>query len=131
MSADEHLSEQLRLFVPAKELRSYRTGYADASLFGSTEEFWDTKLSEAIAGGLVASVAAKGVQEPVNVWLDHGDRPAIANGGHRVAAAAHVNPESLVPVRYYDASTGSYFHATWDQQTGNGTGRVREKKPDD
>lgn len=128
MSADEHLSEQLRMFVPAGELRAYRPGYADAGLFDGTKEFWDTKLSEAVAGGLAASVAAKGVQEPVNVWHDRLGK-ALANGGHRVAVAAHLNPESLVPVRHYDESTGTYFHATWDRQTGDGTGRVREEDP--
>lgn len=137
MAAHHHLSGQLAMFLPAKELVSYNPNPWDYSSnpqhAGEEDSLWSEKLDESEALGYTESVAKAGVRSPVNIY--HGpapkvlpttdlSKPHIANGHHRIISAHEHDPESLVPVRHYDEGSRSrahpardpYMHATWDEQ---------------
>jgi hypothetical protein len=136
MAAHHHLSGQLAMFIPAKELISYNPNPGDETMQGHTggrEDFWNEKAEESEEYGYLRSVRSEGVRSPVNVYhgpapqvlptTDH-TKPHIANGHHRVSSAYEADPESLVPVRHYDDSLQphqrvgrpAFIHATWDGQ---------------
>lgn len=116
MAASDALrSEQLAMFIPAKDLitasplpgdRQYtRESRIDSSRpleLETDQQFWDRKLEESKIGwgGLHESIAEHGVQTPVRViWNE--DEPTIGDGHHRTAAAKDVDEDMLVPVMHY------------------------------
>lgn len=129
MSQGHNLSGQLRMFIPAGELKSTASPHpGDYLEVYDTEgdewwperkgELWDRKLVEsrmsAATGGprkpfkkgLYKSIEEGGVKEPIR--LAHGvageDSPVVAQGHHRIAAAADIDPNMLIPVEHYEAS---------------------------
>jgi hypothetical protein len=129
MAAGRHINpNQLRMFIPAGELKGYEASpfdrmHPDTLEVRSEKETWNEKLDEATTSGLVKSVRDEGVKKPVAVYHssegegvvtdldDHGKEvfhkfgpQVIAGGHHRVAAAEFLNPDQLVPVKHYDRS---------------------------
>ena len=85
--------------------------------FGSREEMWKAKLSESerpnyVKHGdgwdpddyrsLVDDIKSDGIKQPITVWNDH-DGMTLLNGHHRVAAAASISPDYLLPVIHRSA----------------------------
>ena len=94
--------EQLKMFMPAQELRSMDSFEVHDS-GPSADSLWSSKQP---TPSLTESVRQTGVQEPVEVW--HGMRradsqpaPMLVDGHHRVQAALSSN--QLVPVRHSEA----------------------------
>jgi hypothetical protein len=128
MAANEHLNhEQLRMFVPAKELMTYTAGHTEGSnedylplsespgvyhkmlsesKSGSAHDTWDSKKKG--KDSLYDSIKKDGVKSPVElrVFKRQWSQPVgetvtqINNGNHRVVAANDINPDMEVPVRY-------------------------------
>ena len=115
MSASDNLSrpqwEQLPMFMFAGELKG-KANYSDDGLSQNAKlnsRVWDKKLKESKKGknSLYKSIESEGVKEPIEV-RHHLNKslfiPAnsyeIYNGHHRLAAAAAINPNMLVPVDY-------------------------------
>lgn len=106
-------------------------GYNDPGFFGTpgrredTEEMWDRKLDESQDNGLYDAIYDGGVKKPVHVY--HGEVsgttmpgvPVIAQGHHRVAAAADIDPRMEVPVRHFDPDYGEIRDATVAYNFGN------------
>jgi hypothetical protein len=93
---------------------SYHTGHT--STFEARQESWDAsrdrshqgKLDEYYSGGsLYDSVAKEGVQYPLHLGTEVGSsgKPQVAGGHHRLAAAAAINPEQLLPVVHHQGAT--------------------------
>lgn len=91
----------------------------DVARRSSSEETWAKKLEESRNIGpegetyasrnkpsLHESIKKAGVLSPVNIqaksMMEKGqEKPFVTGGHHRIAAAADVNPNMLVPVSYY------------------------------
>ena len=115
--------EQLPMFMKAGEIKSKITSSADPG-GGNMEYLWGYKLHEAKTGAirnarylptrarkgasLYDSIKAKGVQKPVELerrTSKSKTKPieySLGEGHHRVAAAADINPNMLIPVIHDD-----------------------------
>lgn len=121
MIAHEHLQgEQLRMFIPAKELINTAArdvyGGEDPPYEGQPMTLWEDddvrylKLEEAEHEGLMNEIRDSGVLAPVELAYQHAypddtttDKiPFIVNGHHRIAVAHDIDPEMLIPVQYVD-----------------------------
>lgn len=137
MAAQEHLN-QLQMFMPAGHIReNYPT--VDAGLEHDDEydrdnesyararsnEEMDYKLDVAKSGisgfgyseSLYDNIKRRGIEKPVALHSTISGVPApswskgwLGNGGHRVAAAADINPSTEVPVEH----TGEFHQANQD-----------------
>ena len=116
--------KQLPMFMTAREVQQ-DAHPADLNeplgrSFGSREELWKAKLSEAerpnyVKHGegwdpgdyrsLVDDIKAEGIKRPITVLNDH-DGMTLLNGHHRVAVAASISPDYLLPV----------LHRSWDDR---------------
>lgn len=126
MAAHQHINPgQLRMLIPATEVKGYHPAPGDLSHHATNESFWQSRLERGEESGLAETVGFEGVHEPVNVYHrgEIGSTPMIANGHHRIAAAATYNPNSMIPVSHYGAPD-SFHKAVWDKQTGSGTGEA-------
>lgn len=119
MAASDHLHPgQLRAFMPAGELRdkTYPTdvaGYRTESARKDRQTMWRDKLATTKATGFYDNVKQHGVQDPVHLVHDGGritgkprtgaraERPDLVSGHHRVAAAANISRNMLVPVQHH------------------------------
>ncbi len=120
MSSSDHInSQQLRMFIPAGELRDTIEGWVGV---GSQEDVIAHNLMESrlppeslrytpLPGqwdkSLYESVRDEGVQDPVAVSLSVGATDlgpdgsmVLGDGHHRVASASTIDPTMEVPVRY-------------------------------
>ena len=121
MAAKDHLQgEQLRMFIPAKELinTAARDVYSgeEPPYEGQPMTLWEDddvrylKLDEARYEGLMDDIRRDGVLTPIQLSYQHPhfddettDKiPFIVNGHHRIAVAHDIDPEMLIPVRYVD-----------------------------
>ena len=127
MPALNHVSsDQMRLFIPARELREdfhptdagpvpHRDDSSETvtALQNNVKRSWRHKLAEAKSPTwnddfykgdmptLYEDVAARGVQRPVFIGQGYlSNRRMIYDGHHRVAAAYANEPDTEVPVRY-------------------------------
>lgn len=99
---------QLPMFMTGKEIKEHfapRYGDQYGSGISRTEgQLWSKKLREATNrktedGTLRKSIAAKGVQEPVDLDLPSNRwKPEVINGHHRIAVAARDMPDTPIPV---------------------------------
>lgn len=118
MAAQEHLSGQLSMFVPARELMGYTAGhtegYGNKYLFLSESPgLIKEKLQESKSGGsslaylpkkqgqesLYDSIKKEGVRSPIALRV-HKNGVQINDGHHRIVAAHDIDPNMEVPVRY-------------------------------
>jgi hypothetical protein len=116
------------MFIPAGELLSSAAPlwgdkaevpdeHSDGAREETDQELWERKavearLIDAERGGpsrpfkktLYNSIKERGVSEPVRLMHreDESLSPEVANGHHRIAAAAEIDPEMLIPVEHYD-----------------------------
>jgi len=104
MSASDNLShEQLAMFMPAGEIKSKIT-YSDDGDVG--DKLWSRKLKESKRGGLYRSIKANGVKKPVELQRNFNRSMftpighQLNDGHHRIAAAADIDPNMLVPVTH-------------------------------
>jgi hypothetical protein len=123
MSSSDHLQhQQLRMFIPAGELRDTIEGCGAGVGVGSQEDVIAHNLMESrlppeslrytpLPGqwdkSLYESVRDEGVQDPVAVSLSVGATDlgpdgsmVLGDGHHRVASASTIDPTMEVPVRY-------------------------------
>lgn len=108
--------QQLDMFKPAFELRDGRqTTHLDRYPDEHHNSLFDSKLRESENEGLVDSIRAHGVQEPVEVshglhdpWVKKPGQQVLSNGHHRVAVAHHLDPKMLLPVVH--ATDEQYDH---------------------
>ena len=119
MAAHEHLSGQLSMFIPARELMDYTAGETenfsgDYMPLAQSPNVRSRKLRESkehpgnYAGyskqSLYDSIKQKGVSTPIELKLPrhNGLSPNIQiwDGNHRVVAAHDIDPNMEVPVRY-------------------------------
>jgi chorismate synthase len=113
--------EQLPMFMRAGEIKSKVNASADPG-GGDMEHLWKYKLREAKTGAirnaryqptrvrkgasLYDSIKREGVKKPVELIRNFDSisfRPAgyqLGDGHHRVAAAADIDPNMLVPVEH-------------------------------
>lgn len=118
MPAQEHLSGQLSMFVPARELMGYTSGHTEAFsdkylLLSESPGVIKEKLQESKSGvasgaylpkktgqeSLYDSIKKEGVRSPIALRV-HKNGVQINDGHHRVVAANDINPDMEVPVRY-------------------------------
>ena len=125
MSAQDNLSskqwEQLPMYMTAGEIKSIVNSSADPG-GDNMESLWHQKLYEAKTGAirnaryvptrarkgatLYDSIKSKGVQKPVELNRNNKDTRfskkgySLSEGHHRVAAAADINPNMLIPVEH-------------------------------
>jgi hypothetical protein len=117
MAAQEHLSGQLSMFIPARELMNYTSGHTEG--FGDkylplskSPGIYNQKLRESkekSASGqyfvekgkdsLHDSIRKEGIKSPVNLRIRKND-VQINDGHHRLVSAHDINPNMEIPVRY-------------------------------
>ena len=111
MAASDHLGEQLRMFMTARELlQDYRSADVDPTHpagWKSHDQMWTSKRKDNADDGLAASVAKHGVEYPVTLGFHEGGEKKIIAGHHRIIAAYVANPRSYVPVQYTDQTRRS------------------------
>lgn len=118
MARAHHLSGQLALFIPARELadpKKYVPMDFVGSSFKSVEKFIEFKIKQSERGRVhnthnrpapegvethYESIKKNGVKTPVTLDWDYNENPAISDGMHRVYAANKINPNMEVPVNY-------------------------------
>ena len=117
MAAHENLSEQLSMFIPARELMSYTAGhtegYDDLYLtMNNSPQMYAKKLQESKKYGwngntskdtLYQNIKKTGVKSPVSLRLKNLSGlpgPQINDGHHRIASAYDIDPNMEVPVHY-------------------------------
>ena len=119
MAAHEHLSGQLSMFIPARELMDYTAGETenfsgDYMPLAQSPNVRSRKLRESkehpgnYAGyrkqSLYDSIKQKGVSTPIELKLPRhnglSQNIQIWDGNHRVVAAHDIDPNMEVPVRY-------------------------------
>lgn len=115
MAAKEHLSGQLSMFLPARELMEYTAGhtegYDDEYLtMNNSPRLYANKLQESKDGGwngntsndrLYTSIKKEGVKSPVQLRIRHAKKDVqIWDGHHRLASAHDIDPNMEIPVRY-------------------------------
>lgn len=124
MPASDHVNPyQLKLFMQAHELMDTESGDANYNTLRQSTQTHDRKLEESKMNwedynnnhylgwtpdsgdhNLYESVQKKGVQKPVELYLDSNMgqyRPIIADGNHRTAVANDINPNMYLPVTYH------------------------------
>lgn len=124
MPASDHLQPyQLKLFMQAHELMDTESGDANYNTLRQSTQTHDRKLDESKLGwtdynnehylgwtpdeddsNLYESIQKKGVQKPVELYLDSNMgqyRPIIADGNHRTAVANDIDPNMYLPVTYH------------------------------
>ena len=118
MAAQEHLSGQLSMFIPARELMNYTAGhtegYGDKYLLlsespGVIKEKLQESKSGAAAGAylpkktgqesLYDSIKKEGVRSPIALRVRK-NGVQINDGHHRIASAHDIDPNMEIPVRY-------------------------------
>ena len=119
MAAHEHLSGQLSMWIPARELMNYTAGHTEGfsndylPLSESRSLTW-LKLKESKTGSeyytdapkkkgkpsLYQSIKKEGVRIPVNLKIRKNNDVQIDDGHHRIVAAHDINPDMEIPVRY-------------------------------
>ena len=118
MPAQEHLSGQLSMFVPARELMDYTSGHTEGFsdkylLLSESPGVIREKLQESKSGSsslaykpkkrgqesLYDSIKKEGVKTPISLRV-HKNGVQINDGHHRVVAANDINPDMEIPVRY-------------------------------
>ena len=111
MAAKEHLSGQLSMFIPARELMNYTAGHLDGWKpdyvpMSESPDVYARKLKESKegydgAGGknLYDSIKKEGVKQPINLRIRKKD-VQIYDGHHRLVSAHDIDPNMEVPVRY-------------------------------
>ena len=120
MSAADHVSEQMKDYLPARVLRGYNINPYDLERHenytgsGNPGDFWTDAHYETQSAHRMDLIPVRNGEEsvrfPVTVFdgplpkevptgPHHAEHlPTIANGHHRIAAAYAADPESLVPV---------------------------------
>ncbi len=111
MAAHEHLSGQLRMFIPAKELMTYTAGHIDSwhpdyLPMDKSPNVYEHKLKESKEGydgsgsyNLYDSIKREGIKHPVSLRIRKKDTQ-IWDGHHRLVSAHDIDPNMEVPVRY-------------------------------
>ena len=111
MAAKEHLSGQLSMFIPARELMNYTAGHIDSwhpdyLPMSESPNVYARKLKESKEGydgsgstNLHDSIKKEGVKQPINLRIRKKD-VQIYDGHHRLVSAHDINPDMEVPVRY-------------------------------
>jgi hypothetical protein len=109
MAASDHLGEQLRMFMTARELHAMPSADVGGPLpaWRTHGEMWSDKAKDNADDGLGASVAKHGVEYPVTI-AHRGEVTELEAGHHRIQAAYDHNPESYVPVQHRDYSLRNY-----------------------
>lgn len=114
MAAQNHLSGQLSMFIPARELMKYPAAGTETSNSGylpmaESPNLRATKLRESKEGhpyggkkeSLYDNIKKEGVQTPVHLRLtNYGSGVRVWDGDHRIATAHDIDPNMEVPVRY-------------------------------
>lgn len=123
MAASNHLQPyQLKLFMQAHELMDTESGDAGGNTLRESTQTHARKLDESKMNwedynnehflswtpdkddsNLYESIQKKGVQKPVQIYLDKNMGqyiPMISNGNHRTAVANDINPNMYIPVEY-------------------------------
>ena len=116
MAAQEHLSGQLSMFIPARELMKYPAAGTETSSSGylpmaESPNLRATKLRESKEGhpyggykdSLYDNIKKEGVKIPVHLRLmsaRRGGGTQVWDGDHRIATAHDIDPNMEVPVRY-------------------------------
>lgn len=134
-TADTLKSGQLPMFLTAQEIKdNFQPLPGDYINSETTPELWKRKAQEGSAGSpadarkattketLRDSIAKNGVVNPVTLGMNTHPgytAPFVFGGHHRVATAAEVNPNMLIPV-----TNAESFHSTTtfnktDQMQGN------------
>lgn len=131
MNPDNLRAEQLRMFIPAKELRALPANphdrYDSEGVQQSDDYTYTAKFRQSRERGLYESIKSEGVKMPVGVYHSEEGEPTVphypamsealpggpvlAQGHHRVAVAGKVSPEALIPVKHY--SRESRFPGRW------------------
>lgn len=127
MAAARHINpNQLAMLYQAKDLVNPEKFVHDSQPFySSPEKMREMKLEEAKAGSadtvskrrepgnpsLAESISREGVRVPVVARIGRNGRPTLSDGHHRVIAAADVNPNMEIPVRWWPADTDGF---EWD-----------------
>jgi len=115
MAASDHVHpQQLRMFIPAKELHT--VGMVSEEAIAQTaaetpDELWDLKLTESKRNAPFdisrhEQISKHGILHPV-VLTDGGTK--IRDGHHRIAIANELNPDTEVPVEYKERSEAHDF----------------------
>ena len=111
MAAQEHLSGQLSMFIPARELMNYTAGHLDGWKpdyvpMSESPDVYRNKLKESKEGydgsgpnNLHDSIKKEGVRTPISLRIRKKD-VQINDGHHRLVAAHDIDPNMEVPVRY-------------------------------
>jgi hypothetical protein len=113
MAASDHLHyEQLRMFIPAKELMGFMPMDLKENWFGEGKSFYDSpwlvdrkrehfpQMVTSSNMNFAKSIEKHGVMEPVLLSKSKGRRTAVEDGHHRTIAAYDANPDMEVPVTY-------------------------------
>jgi len=111
MAIHEHLSGQLRMFIPARELMDYTAGHLDGWKpdyvpMSESPDVYRNKLKESKEGydgsgpyNLHDSIKKEGVRTPISLRIRKKD-VQINDGHHRLVSAHDIDPNMEVPVRY-------------------------------
>jgi len=114
MAAQEHLSGQLSMFIPARELMDYTAGHTEGFgdkylLLSESPGVIREKLQESkeksssgrygSKDSLHDSIRKEGVKYPIALRIRK-NGVQINDGHHRVVSAHDINPNMEVPVRY-------------------------------
>ena len=108
--------EQLAMFMPAHQIKemtgkkspdrkhyylpgSHMANYGLSDARESVDDMWERKAKEAKTRRITSSIKKKGVQKPVKMMPYMGSH-ILLDGHHRVAAAASLDPNYLVPVEH-------------------------------
>lgn len=108
MNRKEGQWKQLDMFRPAKEFgstsnidvefESMRNPSKDKDAI--KKEHAEHKVNAAKQSGLYQSIKDNGVQKPVFISHSRQFGEMVSDGGHRVAVAADIGPDTLVPVEH-------------------------------
>jgi hypothetical protein len=97
--------QQLAMYMTPRELSRHE--YGDAYLTGEEpHEIMQRKLREATESGLAAKIRAQGVQEPVHLYHNVDGSSTLTDGHHRLAVAATMGKNTLIPVEHHDEESG-------------------------
>ena len=116
MPEHDHLSGQLSMFIPARELMNHTAGHGEDYdgnylLMSKSPNVRASKLKESKEGhpyggnkdSLYENIKKEGVKHPVQIRLHskrRGGGTQIWDGHHRIFAAHDIDPNMEVPVHY-------------------------------